>query len=190
MERSDWSAEILLNEDNALMLEQIYENTRPHRFIVKYKSFDSISSSRFLEEMQPQIKPLAGQDCMEVITLADKINPAELAHQLRSAGVAGEIEYIQPDFTLSLEGEIDENYIINRVQEIADFSPLQNQTTGYAMVAVIDTGIDYNHPALQDYIIPGYNFVEGNDQVYDAQMPYDSNHGTHIAGIIAETIRA
>ena len=61
-----------------------------------------------------------------------------------------------------------------------------NSTSGNAdlLVAVIDTGIDYNHTDLQDNYIPfGYDFVN-NDQ-----YPQDDNgHGTHCAGIIAATI--
>lgn len=52
-------------------------------------------------------------------------------------------------------------------------------------VAVIDTGIDYNHPDLAGYgpagkVIGGYDFVNSNER------PIDTNgHGTEVAGIIA-----
>lgn len=49
---------------------------------------------------------------------------------------------------------------------------------GYS-VAVIDTGIDYNHSAFQGRYLGGYDFVDN-----DAD-PMDLNgHGTHVAGII------
>ena len=52
-------------------------------------------------------------------------------------------------------------------------------------IAVIDTGVDFNHPDLLGWgkdgkVIGGYNFVQEN------QLPMDSNgHGTKVAGIIA-----
>ena len=47
-------------------------------------------------------------------------------------------------------------------------------------VAIIDTGIDYNHPDLDDNYEGGYDFVN-NDY-----FPMDDNgHGTHCAGIVA-----
>jgi subtilisin family serine protease len=47
-------------------------------------------------------------------------------------------------------------------------------------VAVLDTGIDYNHPELSGVYAGGYDFVN-NDGI-----PMDDNgHGTHCAGVIA-----
>ena len=47
------------------------------------------------------------------------------------------------------------------------------------IVAVIDSGIDSNHPDIASNLIAGYDFVE-NDNI-----PNDLNgHGTHVTGII------
>jgi subtilisin len=49
-------------------------------------------------------------------------------------------------------------------------------------IAVIDTGIDYNHPELSANYKGGYDFVHGDDKPYDDS---GNSHGTHVAGIIA-----
>ncbi|MFA6956827.1 MAG: S8 family serine peptidase [Thermoanaerobaculia bacterium] len=53
-------------------------------------------------------------------------------------------------------------------------------------VAVIDTGIDYRHPALGEHFGPGFKVAGGWDFVNDDADPIDDNgHGTHVAGIVA-----
>lgn len=47
-------------------------------------------------------------------------------------------------------------------------------------IAIIDTGIDLNHPDLRDKLVTGTSFVTG---AYSAQD--DHGHGTHVAGIAA-----
>lgn len=47
-------------------------------------------------------------------------------------------------------------------------------------VAVIDSGIDHDHPDLAGRIVPGYNFVDKNTDTAD-----ECGHGTHVAGIVA-----
>ena len=47
-------------------------------------------------------------------------------------------------------------------------------------VAIIDTGIDYTHPDLDDNYYGGWDFVNNDGDPMD-----DEGHGTHVAGIIA-----
>ena len=50
-------------------------------------------------------------------------------------------------------------------------------------VAVIDSGIDVDHPELKDAMLPGFNFYDMNDDPRPVMAT--DNHGTHVAGIIA-----
>jgi len=77
-------------------------------------------------------------------------------------------------------------YIENSVPYIGTGIPRMNGIDGTGIkIAVIDTGVDFNHPDLFGWgsdgkVIGGYNFIEEN------QLPMDNNgHGTKVAGIIA-----
>jgi subtilisin len=50
------------------------------------------------------------------------------------------------------------------------------------MVAILDTGIDLNHPDLRKSLKGGYNALAGQDR---RNFQDDNGHGTHMAGVIA-----
>ncbi|MBI4151060.1 S8 family serine peptidase [Candidatus Woesearchaeota archaeon] len=49
-------------------------------------------------------------------------------------------------------------------------------------VAIMDSGVDYTHPALASRFdgVPGFDFVKNTDEPMD-----EHGHGTHVAGIVA-----
>ncbi|MBI4173670.1 MAG: S8 family serine peptidase [Candidatus Aenigmarchaeota archaeon] len=61
----------------------------------------------------------------------------------------------------------------------ADLVHSAGNTGSGRVIAVLDTGVDYNHAQLSDSIIKGRDFVDDDDD------PLDLNgHGTHVAGLI------
>lgn len=48
------------------------------------------------------------------------------------------------------------------------------------VVAVLDTGVDYNHPDLAGRVVNGKDYINGDNDPQD-----DHSHGTHVAGIVA-----
>lgn len=60
------------------------------------------------------------------------------------------------------------------------------------IVAVIDTGVDTSHNLIKDYLwsnedqINGWNFIDQNGELFNAQNPLNDAHGTHISGVIAQ----
>ena len=57
---------------------------------------------------------------------------------------------------------------------------LEKSSWDIITVAVIDTGVAYEHPDLTNNMVAGYDYVDGDTTPFD-----DNGHGTHIAGIIA-----
>nr|WP_058301211.1 S8 family peptidase [Gorillibacterium timonense] len=57
-----------------------------------------------------------------------------------------------------------------------------NRTVGKKkiIIAILDTGVQRNHPDLKSKLLAGYNFVSNTTNADD-----DNGHGTHVAGIAA-----
>jgi subtilisin family serine protease len=53
-------------------------------------------------------------------------------------------------------------------------------------VAVLDTGIDLAHPALRSKLLPGRDFVDGDNDPSEVGGPARAGwgHGTHVAGLV------
>jgi thermitase len=47
------------------------------------------------------------------------------------------------------------------------------------VIAVVDTGVDLDHPEFKGKLVEGMNFIDSSKKPYD-----DVGHGTHVAGII------
>jgi subtilisin family serine protease len=67
---------------------------------------------------------------------------------------------------------------------------LAHQTTRGAgvTVAVLDTGVDFNHPELAGHLLPGYDFVDDDpdpSEVGNREQNLAFGHGTHVAGLVA-----
>ncbi len=125
------------------------------------------------------------------------------------------IESVEPDYIRGLPTPVEasstgassadpghgDQYALQRIS--ADRAWAINGGTTNVVVAVIDSGVQYDHPDLEAQIwmntaesqngmdddgngfvddVAGWNFVADHNDPYD-----DENHGTHVAGIIAAT---
>ncbi len=64
----------------------------------------------------------------------------------------------------------------------ADFAHASGNKGAGVRIAILDTGIDYNHEDLAGNYRGGHDFVFNDDDPFDDSF---NSHGTHIAGIIA-----
>jgi hypothetical protein len=79
----------------------------------------------------------------------------------------------------ALDTELDNSWGVKRIGAGLVHDSGNNGGAG-VKVAIIDTGIDYNHSDLYANYAGGYDFVNSDDDPMD-----DNGHGTHVAGIIA-----
>ena len=91
-----------------------------------------------------------------------------------------------PDSFSTIYEREKNNLSKNQWGNFATRSNLANSISkgGSIIVAVLDTGVDGDHPDLKDRVLPGYSTLDG--KVYTDFKNFDTHgHGTHIAGIIA-----
>ena len=197
-------SELEFSDEVIEQLEYIYENTQTDRFIVKYREDSHIAVAEASDEVKRTIPLIETAGRVEFITLSEKVNPAVFATQLRSEGMEREIEYIQPDFLMyyaaseiDVEEETEVPVVLDEAesdssQEEADeqiakeLDILEELILQEVIVALIDTGVDSEHPMLAEKMIQGWNFVDENEITFDETQPFSESHGTHLAGIIGE----
>ncbi|AZQ65637.1 hypothetical protein EI427_25725 (plasmid) [Flammeovirga pectinis] len=104
------------------------------------------------------------------------------------------IEFIEPNFLREIKTHSNDpffssqwsiknqGYLNGRVGADMDVEAAWNYATGTGIkVAIIDTGVDLNHPDLQTNLLPGYDATgEGSNGNHNGNA-----HGTACAGIVA-----
>ena len=105
---------------------------------------------------------------------------------MNEAKVVQGISYVQPNYYYSASFVPDDTLWANQYgpQVIGMESAWDVQLGDInVVVAIIDTGIDYTHPDLGNYLPIGYDWFNDDNDPFD-----DNGHGTHVAGTVAATI--
>ncbi len=66
----------------------------------------------------------------------------------------------------------------------ADFAWSLTQGNPNIIVAVVDTGVDLNHPDLKSKLLPGITIINQTGYAPPSAGMDDNGHGTHVAGLI------
>lgn len=92
------------------------------------------------------------------------------------------VRYVEADgIVYALDAELENSWGVERIG--AGIVHLDGNKGAGVKVAIIDSGVDYNHVDLTanfDTALLGYDFVNDDDDPMD-----DAGHGTHVAGTVA-----
>jgi subtilisin family serine protease len=122
---------------------------------------------------------------IHAITLKEAALPSSLAPELKEAGAGRSIAYIQTDSKLSLLGA--ETAPSGQATATTQWEDASMPKGGAVLVALLDTGVDVAHPALEGWMTEGYNATNDTHVIHDSSRPWMEAHGTHVAGLIADT---
>lgn len=183
------------------------------KILVKFKSnVGSASRSRALSDAG--LTPTASYSLVPGLTLAEPLAGLTVKQTLESLVNDPQVAYAEPDYLLTTNMTPDDPQysgqyglrnsgqsggLINADINIESAWDIQTGTN--VIVAVIDSGVDYNHVDLVDNMwvnlseIPGNNIDDDNNGYVDDVKGWnfrannndpmdDNDHGTHVAGII------
>lgn len=159
---------------------EVKASVTPQEIIVKFKN--NVSESK--------VKSLAVKGKDEVKEKGSKFHVIKVKDGNVDAAIAeyeasGDVEYAEPNYTYHASWTPNDTYFSNGVQYAPQKVSAQSawditRGSSTTKIAIIDTGVDYNHPDLAGKVIKGYDYVS------DDWDPMDqNNHGTHAAGIAA-----
>jgi subtilisin len=92
------------------------------------------------------------------------------------------VEFVETDRQFEIAQATTSEYSESWALEDIGAEPAHssNYTGKGVKIAMLDTGIDYNHPEFAPNYKGGYDFINSDNDPMD-----DNGHGTHVAGILA-----
>lgn len=161
-----------------------------------------------------QINQRYGTSTKDAVLASGKIYLLEAPENLPAADLAERMEtdtrllYAEPNYAI----ESPEGNPRRHAARSTDYRPVQSSESDYSAqyaigamrlgtahrtedgagttVAVLDTGIQGNHPELAGSLVAGYDYVEDDADPSEAESGEMVGHGTHVAGIVHLTAPA
>ncbi|TCO77489.1 S8 family serine peptidase [Marinisporobacter balticus] len=167
-----------------------YKEIQP--MLYKLKKGESVAEAikRFsndgeIEYIEPNIKYRICKNALSSEETSNQSVSSAVYHQIT-------INKTSEDVTVServyIDKYFDQQWALKDIQAEKTWQQL-GKVKGCAVVAVLDTGVDYMHPDLEGRIIQGENFVKekknGSKYPIDYGIMDDNGHGTFASGIIS-----
>lgn len=159
----------------------------PHQIIVKYHT----PNGRSVQDIAPIRPSVEGAIHAEAVTFdaAEDVQLVRLPETGDDAAAIARyranprVEWVMPNYHVDVTTErlaqaaATPGWHLDRIGARAAWG---HATGKGVVVAVLDSGIDYNHPSLAGQIVKGPDYAE-----FDNDPKDKFGHGTHVAGIIA-----
>ncbi|MBC7743376.1 MAG: S8 family serine peptidase [Bdellovibrionaceae bacterium] len=160
-------------------------------FLVKYKNTAALNK---MASMQTQAVGLQMKSINKTAHLVKVfIEKKNEARAIASLYADKNVEYVVTNFKIrsytnpATITALKEQYSLAKVNAEAAWKRAGNKGSRKVILAVIDTGVDYNHPNLAPNTVPGFDFKDNDADPMDATGSANPGHGTHCAGIVGAT---
>ncbi|UVI29934.1 S8 family peptidase [Paenibacillus spongiae] len=151
----------------------------PHSWLLKWRDPALAKPLRGTRVIHRQAEPAA----VDVVRPADP--GADTEEWLRRLRETPGVEYVHPNSRVTLlaaqttnDPELPKQHYLDQIGAKTAWSTVHDQTN--FTIALVDTGVDLDHPDLKDNLVPGTNLVAPGKPPED-----DNGHGTSVAGVLA-----
>jgi hypothetical protein len=188
----------------------------PNQLVIQFSADASAGFKDTLrQEFGAHLVDSCACDFVELWEIDGELFQAQDGQQEPATGTTGILSNIIKAKTKSMVDGVDLNYLTNTnpdpvpsapITELSpsDLNDIGNSAADPLRIAIMDTGVDYQHPTIRPYFkirtnnlagaetdndncLPndpiGWNYVDNNNNPLD-----DNGHGTHVAGIIADSL--
>lgn len=168
-----------VNVENATL--KIRGDKTPEEKIADEKKVDQSVQTVEVKQIAPsaQENSVSNIDDIHVVKTRGTVSVAELEKKYEALPEVeyAELNYVAQTLDTPNDTEYPNMWSLSKIQMPQAWSVTHGSHN--VIVAVVDTGIDYNHPDLPADIIKGHDYSQEDEDPMD-----DNNHGTHVAGTI------
>ncbi len=175
-----------------------YSNIVPGKVLVKYKTQEEENTFGIRSMQMTQINPKQnikefvlseGEDVFDAIDELNNDPNVEYAEPIyirRALGTFADApKRMEQTVSQSVYDPNDPYYTdkqwgLSAIKLTDAWEKVSSTEREEIVIAILDTGVDLDHPDLQNSIVPGYDFINDDNDPND-----DRRHGTHVAGIAA-----
>lgn len=153
----------------------------PDEIIVKFK--EGANSFAIASTLGGDVQESASATNVETIQIPEG---STVTKELQKYNNHPNVEYAEPNyigkvFGSSNDPSFSEQWSITKMKVDTAWDTTKGDPS--IIIAVIDTGVDVDHPDLMSNLVSGYNTINNTANADD-----DHNHGTHVAGIAAGVV--
>ncbi|HRK08966.1 MAG TPA: S8 family serine peptidase [Pseudobdellovibrionaceae bacterium] len=165
----------------------------PGEYLVKYK--DASFTKMLSIQSTPSLKVMDQNENAQIMKV--RVNGAIETRALAQLLSNPNVEYVVPNIKLRsyfMRGQVQEipralarlqdQYSLKKTNAEAAWAKAGNKGSKKIIVAVIDTGVDYQHDSLRPNMMVGYDFRENDADPMDKTSAQNPGHGTHCAGAV------
>ncbi|PTM53269.1 S8 family peptidase [Desmospora activa] len=152
----------------------------PGEIVVKFK--DEVGVAKATSALESPDTEVVSQNTDAGFAVV-KVKDASVQATIKKLSALSNVEYAEPNIlfhTMATPNDPDfsKQWGLTKINAPAAWEVTEGDSS--VKVAVVDTGVDYNHPDLAGKVIKGGDFIDNDNDPMD-----ENGHGTHVAGIAA-----